>query len=77
MFTGKTKEALEIIKDKDRKGVLKLNDHLPSEHGNKCVRDVLIEKHPAGHPPDPVSLTYSHSLLPTHLVYYSTRLMLL
>lgn len=52
MYTGKTKEALEILKDKDRKGVLKLNDRLPPACGDKFVRDVLIDKHPASQPPD-------------------------
>ena len=49
VMLGKTKSALQFLFRKADEGVMKLNDHVPSNEGRSCtVREVLQELHPAG-----------------------------
>ena len=41
MHNGKTKDAIHLLSDQEKRGVLHLNDH----PGGKLVRDILISKH--------------------------------
>ena len=60
MMLGKTKSALQFLFRKTDEGILKLDDHIPSNEGRSCaVRELLQELHPAGKDPDPESLMSS------------------
>ena len=60
MMLGKTKSALQFLFRKADEGILKLDDHIPSNEGRSCtVRQLLQELHPVGKDPDPESLMSS------------------
>ena len=53
MFEGKTKAAIRLLTEEAKSGLLHLSDQVDT---NRTVRDVLIDKHPSGHPAHPESL---------------------
>jgi len=49
MFAGKCKEALDLLSNREKGGILHLDDPSdPKTPGSPLVRDVLTSKHPAG-----------------------------
>ena len=57
MFQGKTKAALDHLRNKEKGGVMQLDDQIPSGPGaTMTVREVLLDKHPPGQPADPNSV---------------------
>ena len=72
LIQGKTKEALETLKGKERGGVLKMDDLICLGTGDaRHVRDVLMEKHPPGQPADPNSLLQDETP-PVHPVVFDS-----
>lgn len=60
VMLGKTKSALQFLFRKTDEGVMKLNDHVPSNEGRSCtVCEVLQGLHPAGKDPNPECLMSS------------------
>ena len=53
MFQGKTKSAIRLLTEGSKGGVLHLNDKVD---GQRTVREILVDKHPAGQPTHPEAL---------------------
>ena len=65
MYHGRTKEALELLKGKERGGTLNMFDLIASGSSDaRYVRDVLLEKHPPGQPAHPDSLLQNETQTP-------------
>ena len=72
MYHGRTKEALELLKGKERGGTLNMFDRIPSGSGDvRYVRDVLLEKHPPGQPAHTDSLLQNETP-PIHPVIFDS-----
>ena len=53
MFQGKTKSAIRLLTEETKGGVLHLSD---IADGQRSVREILVDKHPAGQPVHPEAL---------------------
>ena len=61
MRQGKVKAALRLLDSQKKGGVLLLNDTIQSNSRQQTVREVLLEKHPAGQPVHPDTLLQSYT----------------
>ena len=50
MFQEKTSSALCLLTEQNKGGVLHLNDSVDTSNGPQKVKEILISKHPPGHP---------------------------
>ena len=50
MFQGKTSSALRLLTEQNKGVVLHLNDSVDTSNGPQKVKEILISKHPPGHP---------------------------
>ena len=67
MLEGKVRATLRLLNNQECSGPLKLDQRI----GSKCVRDILLDKHPAGRPLDSSAvIPPSPHVFRPHPVYY-------
>ena len=74
IMLGKTRSALQYLFRKADEGVLKVDNHIPSDGGRCTVRKALQELYPAGKDPSPEALRsdgFQHSL-PTDPILFES-----
>ena len=63
MQVGKTKDAVRLLSDKEKGGLLHLNDPVDlQDHGRRTVRDILVGKHPPAQPVHADALIHEEDL---------------
>ena len=70
MFQGKTKSAIRLLTEETKGGVLHLSD---IADGQRSVREILVDKHPAGQPVHPEALIQDD---PGRFIPYYSRLLM-
>ena len=53
VFSGKIKQAMNMLSEDGKGGILRLDDKIPSSKGDQTVKEVLKSKHPQSQAADP------------------------
>ena len=53
VFSGKIKQAMNMLSEDGKGGILRLDDEIPSSKGDQTVKEVLKSKHPPSQAADP------------------------
>ena len=78
MHAGKTKDAVRLLSDQEKGGVLHLSDPVETtDAGGRTVHDTLVSKHPPGQPAHPDALIHDEDMgvtdpIQTHPVLFDS-----
>ena len=65
MLEGKTRDALQLLTDQNKGGLLKLDNLIsPSNQESLTVREILESKHPPGHLAQPGTIPSTENVPP-------------